>query len=257
MGRKPVPTSADAVTIANGVTVTVDVSNAAASSLEIGKGTGGCTGAGTLQFNSGSQLTVGGNVIVGDTGGAGAAGSLVMTSGGTLKVAGSFTLTAAKSTFTRGTGTIEYSASAAQTVTATTYNNLATSGSNTKTLAGFITVKDLTIGASTTLAAGGNNIDINGNWNNNETFTASAGQIVTFNGVTQSISGSSATAFQVLAIGFGTITANTAPTAATFNMLGAGSVAGRYIQTTGAIVQVLLQEAFIRTVLMNGEQVEG
>ena len=121
-----VPVSTDAVTIPNGVNITVDVSNATCASVAVNNGV--ANGTGTLQFNSGSVLTVSGGVTLGSSGLK--VGNLTMTFGGTLKIGTS--LTVSNGTFTPGIGTVEYNGTA-QTIYATAYNNLTLSGSGTKT----------------------------------------------------------------------------------------------------------------------------
>src|SRR5205823_4436785 len=102
----PAPTAADTVTIGSGATLTVDVSNAVAGIVKASDNSGSNGSAGTLTFNSGSQLTVT-DLTVGGSKSA-ELGTVDMSSGGTAKVSGAFTLTASKSTFTAGTGTFEY-----------------------------------------------------------------------------------------------------------------------------------------------------
>ncbi|GAA4333357.1 T9SS type A sorting domain-containing protein [Flaviaesturariibacter amylovorans] len=97
-----VPTSADAVTIASGVTVTVDV-NSSAASVYINDGTSGA--AATLTFTSGRTLTVGGTVGLGASNGA--AGILSMASGGSLRTNGFYVHPSSiGSTFTPGSGSV-------------------------------------------------------------------------------------------------------------------------------------------------------
>lgn len=83
-GGNPVPGSADLVIINGGFTVTVDITNAACASLQLG-GTASGTGGGTVLFTGGSQLTVSGLVTVGVSNNP---GSITMTSGGTLTCEG-------------------------------------------------------------------------------------------------------------------------------------------------------------------------
>ena len=78
-----VPVAGDVVTIEGGDVVTVNISNAACASVQLGSLTGG-GGAGTLVFSSGSQLTVSGAFVLGANGSTSRFGTLTMTSGGTL-----------------------------------------------------------------------------------------------------------------------------------------------------------------------------
>ena len=127
-GGSSVPTSSNAVIINPGITVTVDVATAVCASVSINVNV--ANGTGTLQFNSGSVLTVTGNVNVGFN--AAKIGILTMTNGGTLKVGGSFTIDPSGGTFTPGSGTVEYNG-ANQTIANVSYNNLSLSGSGLKT----------------------------------------------------------------------------------------------------------------------------
>jgi len=132
-GGTGIPVAADTVEIRGGFTVTVDVSNAVATSIQVGGNPG--AGTGTLVFNSGSQLTVSGSVTLGSSITAGNNGTLTMTSGGTLS-AGSLALgSLSAKTWTPGTGTV---------VLTTT---------NTIPATIFTTFNSLTITAGTTLAA--------------------------------------------------------------------------------------------------------
>ncbi|HEY3103813.1 MAG TPA: kelch repeat-containing protein, partial [Pyrinomonadaceae bacterium] len=202
-----IPGASDTATISGGVTVTLNISNAACSSLSLTPSVNNTTA--TLTYISGGagQLTVGGNVTIGSNSGSNRDGALNMTNGGTLKIGGGLTLNNAG--FTAGTGTVEYNASAAQTIAVTTYNNLATSGSGTKTAAGALTVNgNLTIGSGTTFAAGTSlTHNIGGNWTNNGTFSFTTGSTINFNGSNSAtINGSSSTAFQNITVNKGSST---------------------------------------------------
>ena len=134
--------AADTVIVKNGATLTVDVTNGQAASIQLGD-SGGSHGAGTLSFgNSTCRANFTAGVIVGTTAGSGYNGTVDMSSGGTLDIGAAFTLTAGQSTFTSGNGTVVYdSTTANQTVTATTYHNLTISDTgHTATLAGNTTV---------------------------------------------------------------------------------------------------------------------
>ena len=103
-------------------------------------------------------------------------GTLTQNANSTLNIGGTSTVsTLAASANTPNT--VAYNGSGAQTVMATTYNNLTVSGGNTKTLAGAATVNGtLTIAASTTLADGGFTLTANGNVSNSGTHSGT-GQI--------------------------------------------------------------------------------
>ena len=162
-------TSSDLIKITNGATLTID------ADLTVGEVQAGQTGSsnsGTLKINSSRTFTVTGNVAIGTTANAG-----TLTTQGTLKIGGAFALTAGMSTFNASTGTIEYNSTSAQTVVATTYNNLVVSGNRATN--------------SVTLAAG--TLNVSGDYTASATFTSGnyivTGNTVSLNGGSQSISG--------------------------------------------------------------------
>ena len=131
-----IPTSADVVVICGGYTVTVDVTNAVAASVQVSGTSATISGTGTLIFNASSQLTVSGGVILGNS--VTRYGTITMTSGGTLNCQ-SLRSNSASDTFTEGAGTV--------VLTAT--NTLA----STDTGAEFTNFNNLTISAGTTTLA--------------------------------------------------------------------------------------------------------
>jgi hypothetical protein len=124
-------------------------------------------------------------------------GTFTQNANSTLNIGGASTLsTLAASANTPNT--VAYTGGA-QTVKATTYNNLTVSGGNTKTLASATTVNStLTIAASTTLADGGFTLSANGNVSNSGTHSG-AGQI-SLNGGSALHSLSGAGAYQNLTL---------------------------------------------------------
>ncbi|MFI5253639.1 MAG: T9SS type A sorting domain-containing protein [Bacteroidota bacterium] len=193
-----VPVAGDSVIIAGGFTVTVDINTAACAGMQIGSPSGG-GGAGTLAFNSGSQLTVTRLVHLGNS--PVRTGSVNMTSGGTL-ICNAITVSNL-GTWTPGTGTIQFNATNTLPAQLTTYNNLIINGGTSTLGVATSLTGNLTISSGTTLAVSASNFAFNvgGNWlNNGGTFTAGTGT-VTFNGTSQdTIGGSSSTAFNTLAI---------------------------------------------------------
>jgi len=124
-----VPGIGAAVNIEGGATVVVNVNNAICSSIRIGVGT---NSTGTLSFNSGTVLTVVGNITLGTNGQRKA--SVNMNSGGILKIGGTISV-ANLNVFAGGSGTVEYNGNGPQTVGALgIYNNLVFSGSGVKSL---------------------------------------------------------------------------------------------------------------------------
>ncbi|MFI5252756.1 MAG: hypothetical protein ACHQQQ_10035, partial [Bacteroidota bacterium] len=193
-----VPVAGDSVIIAGGFTVTVDINSAVCAGVEVGSPTGG-GGAGTLAFNSGSQLTVTRNVHLGNS--AVRLGSLIMTNGGTL-ICNAITVTNLN-TWTPGTGTIQFNATNTLDPNLTTFSNLIINGGISTLSSAISLTGNLTIASGATLTVSASNFALNvgGDWlNNGGTFTAGTGT-VTFNGAAQdTIGGSGTTAFSTLVI---------------------------------------------------------
>jgi hypothetical protein len=153
---------------------------------------------GTFTFN-GSPSTLSGianlfNVTV--NGGT----TLQLTSGSTLGIANTFTKTGSLDV-SSGNSTVNYNGIGAQNVVSTTYHHLILSNGSTKTAAGAVTCNgDITIGPTTTFAAGANTHIVQGNWTNNGTFTASASTVQLTGSNDAAIGGSSVTTFNILTI---------------------------------------------------------
>jgi large repetitive protein len=198
-----VPVAGDNVYIVRGWTVTVNITNAACTSLNLGKNGGTTSGTGTLTFaSSGSPaLTVSGAVILGGTNTSGGstgtitftsgstltagslqlgnsiggdcAGVLVMTSGGTLNVGGSLSVvTVSGNTWTPGTGSVVMTANNTLPATIfTTFNNFTINGGTT------------TLGANTSITG---NLSVSSGTLDLSTFTANRSS----SGGTLSVAGS-------------------------------------------------------------------
>jgi len=181
-----------------------------------------------------------------------------MTNGGTLKTSGALTLIAGRSTFIAGSGTVDYNG-AAQTVTATTYNNLSLSGSGAKTMTGVSTINgnftlsgtasttsvtvamtiggNLTIGTGTTFAAGTSlTHNVGGNWTNNGTFSFTTTSTINFNGnnALQTISGSTSTAFNAITLNKGSLLSNTLEATGPMSMTGQTTITNGTFKLTHA-----------------------
>ena len=134
------PNSSDAISVIFGATLIINVANGSCASVQLGSL---FLGAGTLAFNSNSQLTVSGALTLGAF--LGSSGTINMTSGGILKIGGSFTAPTI-GTFTPGIGTIEYNGASGQTVLSFSalgnqaYNNLTINNSAGSSLGGAITI---------------------------------------------------------------------------------------------------------------------
>ncbi len=162
-GPGGLPNSTDTVEVKNAATLTVDVTNAEVGTLNLGIGSGGSNGNGTLAFSAAtSSLYVATALVVGS---GAKSGSISMTSGGTLALGGTVTITMA-GTWTVGTGTVTYNGTA-QTVDATfltSYYNLTLAGSGAKTLpSGLTTVSNNLTMSGTANATTAANLAISGN----------------------------------------------------------------------------------------------
>ena len=211
------PVAGDAVFIEGGFTVTV-AATAACTSVQVGR-TGSAL-AGTLTFSNSATLTVSGAVLVGNNfagsngtitftsgstliagslrvGGtiAAATGTVDMTAGGTLSLGGAITIGTGAATWTRGTGTVIFTATNTLPATIfTTFNNLQVNGGITTTAVNLTTITNLTVGSSGTFATAAahtitattiqvdgtytnvstgalqvTNLTVNGTWNHNTT----------------------------------------------------------------------------------------
>jgi hypothetical protein len=155
-----VPTSVDTVEIRSGFTVTVNVANAVAASIQVGGNPG--VGTGTLVFNAASKVTVSGSVTLGSSINAGNNGTITMTLGGTLSARSLALGTLSAKTWTPGTGTVELTlANTLPATIFTSFNNL-TITAGTTTLGVSVPVNGtltLTAGA---LSIGARTLTLNG-----------------------------------------------------------------------------------------------
>jgi len=212
-GGSSAPVTGDDVIINGGFTVTVDVSDAACLSIQLGGSALG-TGTGTLSFSSVSQLTVSGVVNIGPINNNNEAGSLIMASGGTLKCEG---LTVGRlGTWTSGTGTVELTAT--NTIpndNNVIFNNLTMSGGTT-TLPGNVSVNgNLLINTGATLNGGANTLTLGGNWTNNGTFTGNTGTVTFSKNGNQTITGTGSNNFNLIRVNMGVSINNTLEVLAT------------------------------------------
>lgn len=156
-----------------------------------------------VSFSVAGKLTVDGTLTPGATGHV-ISGAGTLTGTGTIRTtlvsATALTTQYSISTKTLTNLTVDYAAAGNQSIAATpisstNYGNLITSGTGTKTLLGAIVVNgDISIGSGNTLTVSGSNhaITLGGDWSRTGTFTQGS-STVTFNGNTQTISGSSTT----------------------------------------------------------------
>ena len=144
------PAAEDAIVVRNGATLTVDVNNGVCASIQLG-GTSTGSGNGTLAFNSNSQVAVSGPITLGNEI---RTGTLGMTNGGRLICRG---IVYVGGTFTRGTGTIELTATNTLPANASfgTFTNLTINGASTTTSLG----RNTTVNGTLEVAAG--TLDLN------------------------------------------------------------------------------------------------
>ena len=201
-GGNPAPAAGDAVIIGGNFTVTVDVTNAACLSLQLGGSVAG-TGRGTLSFNSGSQLTVSGPVTIGVSNNPGA---ISMASGGTLTSEG--LIQNNLGTWTPGTGTIEFTASNTLPNNGiTSFNNL-TISAGTTTLNANTSVVNLLINPTATLDCSLRTLTVSGSWVNNGTFTGNTGTVIFDKNGNQTVTGTGANNFNFVRLNIGTSNSN-------------------------------------------------
>ncbi len=205
-GTSP-PISTDDVIINGGFTVTIDVSNAACQSLQLG-GSVLNTGTGTLAFTALSQLTVSGIVNIGPVNNNGTAGSLTMTAGGTLVCDG--IILGRLGTWTPGTGTIAFTGTnSIPNNTNISFNNLSIN-SGTTTLTRNLTVTgNILVLSGGTLDGGANILSLEGNWTNNGTFTGSTSTVTFIRNGNQTITGTGLNNFNLIRLNMGTSINNT------------------------------------------------
>ena len=178
-----VPTSANAVVISRSFNVTLNISNAACGSLQLGSTTSG-NGNGTLTFASASQLTVSAAVVMGNSGSTSRNGSIDMTNGGTL-ICASISSLSTNDNWTPGTGTLQLTGTfnlpvANITGSLNTFNNLIiASGTSTllgaTSVTGNLTVNSILAGNATlTLSTAAKTIDGSSTISNTGTMAVTA-----------------------------------------------------------------------------------
>ena len=212
-GGNPAPVVGDDVIINGGFTVTVDVSNAACLSIQLG-GSVLNAGTGTLSFTSGSQVTISGALNVGPFNSNSTEGRFTMASGGTLICEG--LIVGRLGTWTAGTGTVEFTAT--NTIpndNTIIFNNLTASGGTT-TLPRNVDVNgNLVINTGATLNGGTNILTVGGNWTNNGTFTGNTGTVTFIKNGNATITGAGLNNFNLMKVNLGTSISNTLEVSAT------------------------------------------
>lgn len=186
-----IPGAADTVTVPTTRVVTVTAA-AAATSLTV-------TSTGSLVNNS--TLTV--STTLAGT------GILTNSATGILNIGGTSTITTL--TATAAGNIVNYTGAAAQTVKATTYDTLNTSGAGVKSVAGIVTVNTALTGTALTNAAAGR-LSIGGTSTITTLTATAAGNIVTYTGAGQTIKAASYATLNITgsATNSGTVTVATA-----------------------------------------------
>lgn len=177
-----IPAAGDAVVIEAGKTVTVNISNAACTSVDIGTG-GLFSGSGTLAFASSSaQLTVSGVTSIGSLLNL---GGINMSSGGTF-ISGSWTVGfLGSASFTYGTGTVKFTNSFTLPADANfnSFYNLEIISGTTKFGIATTVYGNLVMSATGILDVNGFDLSVQGNWTQSGTASFTEGtRTVTLNG---------------------------------------------------------------------------
>lgn len=123
------PKAGDIVVIDNGRTVTVDITNAVCTSINLGTGSNNQNA--VLSFASNGVLSVSGNISIGGSGNR--LGSMDFTSGGVLKIAGTISVSNL-GYFNAPFGTIEFNGAGQTIPNIGNYYNITLSGSGVKDL---------------------------------------------------------------------------------------------------------------------------
>ncbi len=151
-------------------------------------------------------------------------GNRTLASSGTIGIAGSFT--PGSGTYTTTGSTVDFESAGAQSIPAVTYYNLETSNGGTKTLAAAIDMGgNLTVGTGTTLATGGNNVNIEGDFTVDGAFTHGSAEII-FDGTGgQDIAGTATIDVNDLEIGTSsnTVVETTVNLSGTLELVGGGT----------------------------------
>ncbi|MBL7856590.1 MAG: autotransporter-associated beta strand repeat-containing protein, partial [Cyclobacteriaceae bacterium] len=232
-GASP-PVAGNAVQLERGFTVTVNTATAACASVQLG-GTVTGTGAGTLVFNAGSQLTVSGAVMLGNTGSTFRFGTINMTAGGTL-ICQSISSNSTTDVFTEGTGTLQLTANNTLPTNDTgnqfgAFNNLTINGGTT-TLGKSISIAGTLNVNAGVFALGANNVTSVGAVSMNGTSITGSGILTLAGNVTNIAGGTQATISAPIALGGATRTFNVNDGAAVPDLLLSGIVSG-----TGGILK--------------------
>jgi hypothetical protein len=176
-----IPSDGDTAIIEGGKTVTINITNASCSKLDIGSG-GVLAGNGALIFSADSQLSVSGEMTIGSPFNT---GTINMNSGGNF-ICGSWILgSPGAGSFTYGSGTVKFTDTFTlpDDVNFTSFNNLeivsgTTSLGNATTVYG-----DLTMSNTGILNSNSNDLTVQGNWTQSETASFIEGnKTVTLNG---------------------------------------------------------------------------
>jgi len=193
-------TASDNLYISKSATLTVN-SNFSCASIQIGANNGmGCVtnatkGNGSLVFSNGLQITVSGNVTLGNST---YGGTIDMTLGGTIVTSSLVVAGTGTKTWVPGIGTIRLTANNSIPSTIfTSFNNL-TIGSGTTTLTAAISVKNLTINGA--LNSFNGNLNVTGNYLNNGTFSHGSGTVSFIGSNPQIVGGSNSSSFHNMVV---------------------------------------------------------
>jgi hypothetical protein len=152
-----IPDADDTVFIVSNHSITVNTGLQVCLSLTVGPLSGG-NSTSTLAFASGTTLTVGGNVALGNAGNNNRKGSIVMTNGGTLVCQGFVLNNGGTNNFTEGIGTVVLTANNTLPGTIfTAFNNLTINAGSTTTASLIGIAGNLAVNSGAALTTGNTN----------------------------------------------------------------------------------------------------
>ena len=186
-GGDPVPVAGDDVTIAGGITVTINISNAVCASLSVGNNTNSTA---LIDFDPGSHLTVSGTVTLGSNGNSNRKGSIIMERGGILSCSGFSIVNLGN--WVPGVGTVELTANNTLPPEISSFYNLTISDGLTTINSDIVVTGDWNYTSTTNGIGGTGAVSLAGNFSNSNSTFNDEDISFTFNGTSdQTISSAS------------------------------------------------------------------
>jgi fibronectin-binding autotransporter adhesin len=151
------------------------------NNLTINKSGGTASLTGNIALTGNLAVSSGTLDLASSTANGGGSGTISLGSGTTLRLSGSNNFPTSYSTYSlNSASTVDYYGTGTQTVSTTAaFGNLSLTngGASAKTLSGSLSCANLLINSGATLDGGAATLDVQGNWTNSGTFTASTGTI--------------------------------------------------------------------------------